>query len=95
MRGRMSAGRQFLVAAVASYSGYPPEPRSTRELTLDFAKFDWTRHPRRDPDHPTRPKFVRHNGLACAAYLAKAGRRVVVVESQGVLGGLSSTEATV
>src|ERR1700739_5022879 len=36
-----------------------------------------------------------HNGLACAAYLAKAGRRVVVVESQGVLGGLSSTEATV
>jgi beta-carotene ketolase (CrtO type) len=36
-----------------------------------------------------------HNGLACAAYLAKAGRRVVVVEGQGVLGGLSSTEETV
>jgi beta-carotene ketolase (CrtO type) len=36
-----------------------------------------------------------HNGLACAAYLAKAGRRVVVTESHGVLGGLSSTEETV
>jgi beta-carotene ketolase (CrtO type) len=36
-----------------------------------------------------------HNGLACAAYLAKAGRRVVVVESRGVLGGLSATEETV
>ena len=36
-----------------------------------------------------------HNGLACAAYLAKAGRRVVVLEGQGVLGGLSGTEETV
>jgi phytoene dehydrogenase-like protein len=36
-----------------------------------------------------------HNGLSCAAYLAKAGRHVVVVESQGVIGGFSSTEETV
>lgn len=36
-----------------------------------------------------------HNGLACAAYLAKAGRKVIVVESQGVLGGLGGTEETV
>jgi len=29
-----------------------------------------------------------HNGLVAAAYLAKAGRRVVVVERRDVLGGL-------
>jgi hypothetical protein len=55
MNGRVSAGRQFVVATVAAYSGYPPEPRSNsrtnsglrkirRKVSLDFAKFDWTRH---------------------------------------------------
>jgi hypothetical protein len=54
MGGRASAGRQFVVATVAAYSGYPPEPRSDsrtksglrkirRKVSLDFAKFDWTR----------------------------------------------------
>jgi len=33
-----------------------------------------------------------HNGLACAAYLAKAGLDVVVLESRGVLGGAAVTE---
>jgi phytoene dehydrogenase-like protein len=33
-----------------------------------------------------------HNGLACAAYLAKAGLDVVVVEKRGVLGGAAATE---
>ena len=28
-----------------------------------------------------------HNGLTCAAYLAKAGRRVLVLERRHVLGG--------
>jgi phytoene dehydrogenase-like protein len=32
-----------------------------------------------------------HNGLTCAAYLAKAGRRVAVIESQPVLGGFCTT----
>ncbi|HYG70902.1 MAG TPA: NAD(P)/FAD-dependent oxidoreductase, partial [Actinomycetota bacterium] len=33
-----------------------------------------------------------HNGLACAAYLAKAGLDVVVLEKRGVLGGAAATE---
>jgi len=33
-----------------------------------------------------------HNGLACAAYLAKAGHRVVVVEKNAVVGGAAVTE---
>ena len=33
-----------------------------------------------------------HNGLACAAYLAKAGRDVVVLERRDVLGGAAATE---
>ena len=33
-----------------------------------------------------------HNGLVCAAYLARAGRSVCVLEKRHVLGGCSSTE---
>lgn len=33
-----------------------------------------------------------HNGLACAAYLARAGQRVCVLESRDVLGGAAVTE---
>ena len=33
-----------------------------------------------------------HNGLICAAYLAKAGRRVLVLERRHVLGGSAVTE---
>ena len=33
-----------------------------------------------------------HNGLACAAYLAKAGLRVAVVERNSHMGGGCSTE---
>lgn len=31
-----------------------------------------------------------HNGLVCAAYLAKAGQKVVIVESSDVVGGLGA-----
>ena len=34
-----------------------------------------------------------HNGLVCAAYLAKAGRSVCVLERRHVLGGCATTEA--
>ena len=33
-----------------------------------------------------------HNGLVCAAYLARSGRRVLVLESRPVLGGCAVTE---
>src|SRR4249919_652184 len=33
-----------------------------------------------------------HNGLACAAYLAKAGRDVAVLERRPILGGAAATE---
>ena len=33
-----------------------------------------------------------HNGLVCAAYLAKAGRRVLVLERRHVLGGAAASE---
>lgn len=33
-----------------------------------------------------------HNGLVCAAYLARAGKRVCVLERRDVLGGCCSTE---
>ncbi|MBO9735871.1 phytoene desaturase family protein, partial [Xanthomonas phaseoli] len=33
-----------------------------------------------------------HNGLVCAAYLAKAGKRVLVLEARGVVGGAAVTE---
>lgn len=33
-----------------------------------------------------------HNGLVCAAYLAKAGKKVLVLERRHVLGGCSVTE---
>ena len=33
-----------------------------------------------------------HNGLVCAAYLAKAGRQVLVLERRGVVGGACVTE---
>ena len=34
-----------------------------------------------------------HNGLAAAAYLARAGRSVAVLERRGVLGGAAVSES--
>jgi phytoene dehydrogenase-like protein len=33
-----------------------------------------------------------HNGLVCAAYLARAGKRVLVLERQAVAGGAAVTD---
>ena len=32
-----------------------------------------------------------HNGLTCAAYLARAGKKVLVLEARDVVGGLAWT----
>ena len=34
-----------------------------------------------------------HNGLVCAAYLAKAGQQVLVLEARGQVGGPASTHS--
>ena len=31
-----------------------------------------------------------HNGLICAAYLSKAGRKVLVVERRDIIGGATA-----
>jgi beta-carotene ketolase (CrtO type) len=36
-----------------------------------------------------------HNGLTCGAYLARAGRRVAVLERREIVGGMCTTEETV
>jgi beta-carotene ketolase (CrtO type) len=36
-----------------------------------------------------------HNGLTCAAYLSRAGKRVLVLEQRDILGGFCTTEETV
>ena len=33
-----------------------------------------------------------HNGLVCAAYLARAGRKVLILERRHVLGGAAVSE---
>jgi len=33
-----------------------------------------------------------HNGLVCAAYLAKAGKQVLVLERRHLIGGAAVTE---
>ncbi|MFM7044331.1 MAG: FAD-dependent oxidoreductase, partial [Ilumatobacteraceae bacterium] len=33
-----------------------------------------------------------HNGLVCAAYLARAGRRTLLVEARSTVGGTASSE---
>ena len=33
-----------------------------------------------------------HNGLVCAAYLARAGKKICVLERRHVLGGCATTE---
>ncbi|MFM7711582.1 MAG: FAD-dependent oxidoreductase, partial [Microcystis sp.] len=36
-----------------------------------------------------------HNGLVCAAYLLKAGYRVLLLEQRSVPGGAATTEAVI
>lgn len=53
--------------------------------------------PRDTPDTPRRAEVLvvgaGHNSLVCAAYLARAGLEVVVLESEPSLGGNTRTEA--
>ncbi|HET7167919.1 MAG TPA: FAD-dependent oxidoreductase, partial [Candidatus Limnocylindrales bacterium] len=43
------------------------------------------------PDHDAIVVGGGHNGLTAAAYLARAGRSVLVVESRDRLGGATDT----
>ena len=36
-----------------------------------------------------------HNGLTCAAYLARAGASVLVLEQRDILGGCGTSEAMI
>ena len=42
--------------------------------------------------HDTVVIGAGHNGLVTAAYLARAGQRVLVLEQRGVVGGAAATE---
>ena len=44
------------------------------------------------PDYDVAIVGGGHNGLTCAAYLARAGRRVIVLEKNAVVGGAAVTE---
>lgn len=44
------------------------------------------------PDYDAVVVGGGHNGLVCAAYLARAGQRVAVLERHSVLGGYTTTE---
>jgi len=44
------------------------------------------------PDYDVAIVGGGHNGLTCAAYLAKAGRSVIVLEKNSVVGGAAITE---
>lgn len=46
-------------------------------------------------DHDVIVVGAGHNGLACAAYLAREGKRVLVLESEPVVGGFVRTAETV
>jgi phytoene dehydrogenase-like protein len=54
--------------------------------------------PGQDGGKPSRSRYDAivvgggHNGLTCAAYLAKAGRKVLVLEKRHVLGGAAVSE---
>tara|TARA_R110002110_G_scaffold85357_2_gene222001 strand:+ start:1851 stop:3494 length:1644 start_codon:yes stop_codon:yes gene_type:complete len=53
--------------------------------------------PRKSVSHPTPDQDIiivggGHNGLVCAAYLARAGLKVTVLERRHVLGGAAVTE---
>jgi phytoene dehydrogenase-like protein len=44
------------------------------------------------PDYDVAIVGGGHNGLTCAAYLARAGRKVIVLEKNAVVGGAAITE---
>jgi phytoene dehydrogenase-like protein len=36
-----------------------------------------------------------HNGLGCAPYFCRAGRKVIVLEDRPIVGGFAATEETI
>src|SRR3546814_12543496 len=75
------------------FSLYRPPPRATRTATL-FPYTTLFRSVRGAMNDAFDVIIVGagHDGLVCASYLARAGRKVLVLERRGIVGGAAVSE---
>src|SRR3546814_6693210 len=75
------------------FSLYRPPPRATRTATL-FPYTTLFRSVRGAMNDAFDVIIVGagHNGLVCANYLARAGKKVLVLERRGIVGGAAVSE---